>query len=64
MALDLQFMVETKDPSKWLAEAEHKAKKLAGTDEAYMGADVFVFLPELGRCFTKKAGSLRMVAHG
>jgi hypothetical protein len=64
MALDLQFKVETKDPDKWLAEATAKAKKLAGTDDAYIGADVFVFLPERGRCFTKKAGSLRMVAHG
>ena len=64
MALDLQFSIETKDPDKWLAEATAKAKKLAGTDDAYPGAEVFVFLPERGRCFTKKAGSLRMVAHG
>ena len=64
MALDLQFKIETKDPAKWLVEAVAKAKNLAGSDEAYIGADVFVFLPELGRCFTKKNGSLRMVAHG
>ena len=64
MGLDLQFKIETKDANKWLAEAVAKAKKLAGTDDAYIGADVFVFLPERGRCFTKKAGSLRMVAHG
>ena len=64
MALDLQFRIETKDPDKWLPEATAKAKKLAGTDAAYLSADVFVFLPERGRCFTKKAGSLRMVAHG
>lgn len=64
MALDLQFRIETKDPNKWLAEATDKAKKLAGTDETYLKADVFVFLPERGRCFTKKGGSLRMVAHG
>lgn len=64
MALNLQFRIETKDPSEWLAEATAKAKKLAGTDDAYIGADVFVFLPERDRCFTKKAGSLRMVAHG
>ena len=64
MALDLQFRIETKDPNKWLVEATAKAKKLAGSDEAYIGADVFVFLPERGRCLTKKSGSLRMVAHG
>lgn len=64
MALDLQFRIETKDPNKWLSEATAKAKKLAGTDDAYIGADVFVFLPERGRCLTKKSGSLRMVAHG
>jgi hypothetical protein len=64
MALDLQFKIETKDQNRWLSEAVAKAKKLAGTDADYLGADVFVFLPESGRCFTKKAGSLRMVAHG
>ena len=64
MALDLQFRIETKDSDRWLAEAVAKAKKLAGADDVYIGADVFVFLPERGRCFTKKAGSLRMVAHG
>ena len=64
MALDLQFRIETKDANKWLKEATAKAKKLAGTNDAYLGADVFVFLPERGRGFTKKAGSLRMVAHG
>ena len=64
MALALQFEIKTKDPSKWLAEAIATAKRLAGTDEAYIGADVFVFLPERGRCLTKKSGSLRMVAHG
>ena len=64
MALDLQFSIETKDPNKWLAEAVAKAKKLAGTDAAYLSSEFYVFLPEPGRCFTKKAGSLRMVAHG
>jgi hypothetical protein len=64
MALKLQIRVDTKDSNRWLAEAVAKAKKLAGTDADYLGADVFVFLPESGRCFTKKAGSLRMVAHG
>ena len=64
MALDLQIRVETKDPNKWLAEATAKAKKLAGNPDDYLGASVFVFLPERGRCFTKKAGSLTLVAHG
>ena len=64
MALKLQIRVDTKDPNRWLAEATAKAKKLAGTDDAYLQADVFVFLPERGRCFTKKSGNLRMVAHG
>ena len=64
MALDLQIRVETKDPSNWLAEATAKAKKLAGRPEDYLTAEVFVFLPERGRCFTKKAGSLALVAHG
>lgn len=64
MALDLQFRIEKKDTNEWLSEATAKAKKLAGTDAEYLSADVFVFLPERGRCFTKKAGSLRMVAHG
>lgn len=64
MALDLQFRVETKDSNKWLEEATAKAKKLAGKPEDYLQAKVFVFLPERGRCFTKKAGSLSLVAHG
>jgi len=64
MALDLQIRVETKDPNKWLAEATDKAKKLAGRPEDYLGASVFVFLPERGRYFTKRAGSLTLVAHG
>jgi len=64
MALDLQIRVETKDPTKWLDEATTKAKKLAGRPEHYLGASVFVFLPERGRCFTKRAGSLTLVAHG
>jgi len=62
MALDLQIRVETKDPNEWLAEATAKAKKLAGRD--YLTAEVYVFLPEHGRYFTKKAGSLTLVAHG
>jgi hypothetical protein len=64
MALDLQFRIEAKDASRWLEEATAKAKKLAGTDDAYLQADVFVFQPSSGRWFTKNAGSLRMVAHG
>jgi hypothetical protein len=64
MALDLQFTIGTKDPNKWLAEATAKAKKLAGSPEDYLAAEVFVFLPESGRCFTKRAGSLTLVAHG
>ena len=64
MVLDLQIRVETKDANKWLAEATAKAKKLAGRTEDYLSASVFVFLPERGRCFTKKAGSLTLVAHG
>jgi len=64
MALDLQIRVETKDPNQWLAEATAKAKKLAGSPEDYLTAEVFVFLPERGRCFTKRAGSLTLVAHG
>jgi hypothetical protein len=64
MALDLQFRIETRDPDKWLAEATAKAKKLAGSPENYLTAAVFVFLPERGRCFNKKSGSLTLVAHG
>jgi hypothetical protein len=64
MALDLQFRIETKDPNKWLDEATTKAKKLAGRPEDYISASVLVFLPERGRCFTKRAGSLTLVAHG
>jgi hypothetical protein len=64
MALDLQIRVETKDQNQWFAEATAKAKKLAGRPEDYLWASVFVFLPEHGRCFTKRAGSLTLVAHG
>jgi len=64
MALELQFTIGTKDPNKWLYEATANAKKLAGSTEDYLAAEVFVFLPERGRCFTKRAGSLTLVAHG
>jgi hypothetical protein len=63
MALKLQFRIETKDASQWLEEATAKAKKMAGRPKDYIGAEVLVFLPELGRCFTKRAGSLTLVAH-
>ena len=64
MALDLQIRVETKDPTKWLDEATAKAKKLAGSPENYLAADLFIFQPSSGRWFAKSAGSLTLVAHG
>ena len=60
--MTIKFEIKTKDSTKWLKEATEKAKQLAGDN--YLAVDVFVKLPEPGRCFTKSAGSLAMVAHG
>lgn len=60
--MKIEFEIKTKDSNKWLKEATDTAKKLAGDN--YFDAEVFVTLPERGRCLTKASGSLSMVAHG
>lgn len=70
-------MEQTKDPrievavdasvpsTDWLRVASKRARAAADARGiAWESADVFVQLPERGRCFTKSPGRTALVAHG
>jgi hypothetical protein len=66
MANRIELTIERSIRSNdWLRVATKRAQaKAAELNIEWIAADVFVFLPEAGRCFTKAAGEQGFTAHG
>ena len=63
--MTITIKITSKDSNKWLSIATQKAKEKAKKEGvAWIDADVYVELPERGRCFTKKPGFTTLGAFG
>lgn len=64
--MKIEITIKSGTPSsQWLKVANRQARdavKAAGIEWA--SAEVYVHLPEAGRCMTKAAGFQNLVAHG
>lgn len=62
----IEIQIHKGTPSgKWAAVANKKARAEAEKQGiAWVDAQVFVSLPEHGRCMTKDAGFTQLVTHG
>ena len=61
----IEITITDKNSQNWARQAEKMARaeaKARGID--YRDCEVFVTLPEPGRCMKKSAGYLSMQAHG
>jgi len=57
--------IKTNDSSKWLKIAHDEALKLCEKNNIkFIEAEIFVRLPEKGRCLTKKRGFINFNSHG
>ena len=62
--MTITIKITSKDSNKWLSIATQKAKEKSEERRvAWIDADVYVELPERGRCFIKKPGFTTMGAY-